>query len=122
MGYLYMDGLSMFIMENPIKVDDLGIHLFQETPNYILWHILWYILWYKIYIYIYIWSSCLYLSYCWLSYDDHMVIIYFYIFILRCPSLFWASYAKKSRLVSSKSHGTSKLFRGPNSETPVRLC
>ena len=53
MGYLYMDGLSMFIMENPIKVDDLGIPLFQETPNYILWHILWYILWYKIYIYIY---------------------------------------------------------------------
>ena len=27
-----MDGLYMFMMENPIKMDDLGVPLFLEAP------------------------------------------------------------------------------------------
>ena len=28
-----MDDLYMFIMEHPIKMDDLGVSLFMEPPN-----------------------------------------------------------------------------------------
>ena len=28
-----------FIIENPIKIDDLGVPLFQETPILLSWHV-----------------------------------------------------------------------------------
>ena len=32
----------VYFMENPIKMDDLGVPLFLETPNYIYKYVIYY--------------------------------------------------------------------------------
>ena len=38
-GYPKMDGLYWFILEDPIKMDDLGVRLFSEPPIYTTWKV-----------------------------------------------------------------------------------
>ena len=52
-GGFYPPKWMVKIMENPIKMDDLGVHLFLETSMYVIMYVYIYIKYKILYIYIY---------------------------------------------------------------------